>query len=45
MGKLNYFVITLNNPQSVYYAGQMLEGSVTVELNDAMKMRGKTLDY
>lgn len=41
MGKLNMFAIVLNCPQTVYYAGQNVDGYVTVDLNDAMKMRGK----
>ena len=41
MGKLNIFEITLTNFNGVYFAGQNLEGHVTVELNDGMKMRGK----
>ena len=40
MGKLNIFEITLTNFNGVYFAGQNLEGHVTVELNDQMKMRG-----
>ncbi|KAL3865646.1 hypothetical protein ACJMK2_043012 [Sinanodonta woodiana] len=45
MGKLNIFEITLNNPQGVYFAGQSLQGHVTVELNDVMKMRGVRLKF
>ena len=41
MGKLTNFDIFLNNPSRVYYAGQNLDGTVIVDLNDAMKMRGK----
>ena len=41
MGKLNIFEITLTNFNGVYFAGQNLEGHVTVELNDGMKMRGE----
>jgi len=41
MGKLTHFDIFLNNPSRVYYAGQNLDGTVIVDLNDAMKMRGK----
>jgi len=41
MGKLRNFFIHLHNPQQVYFAGQTIDGIVTVELNEAMKMRGK----
>ncbi|XP_071102891.1 arrestin domain-containing protein 3-like [Haliotis cracherodii] len=40
MGKLNVFTITLNNPQGVYSPGQCLQGHLTLELNEDMKMRG-----
>ncbi len=40
MGKLNEFQIHLTNLQGVYFPGQNLEGSVIVEQNDEMKMRG-----
>ncbi|XP_046380703.2 arrestin domain-containing protein 3-like isoform X3 [Haliotis rufescens] len=45
MGKLKIFAITLNNTQGVYYPGQFLEGHVTVELNEGMKMRGIRLQF
>lgn len=45
MGKLNIFEITITNPNGVYFAGQNLEGHVTVELNDGMKMRGVRLKF
>ncbi|XP_046549331.1 arrestin domain-containing protein 3-like [Haliotis rubra] len=45
MGKLKLFSISLNNPQAVYYPGQFLEGHVTVELNEEMKMRGIRLQF
>lgn len=45
MGKLNIFEITLTNFNGVYFAGQNLEGHVTVELNDGMKMRGVRLKF
>ena len=38
MGKLNIFEITL--AKQVYSYGETLQGHVTVELNDGMKMRG-----
>lgn len=41
MGKLNVFEITLSNCESVYYPGQMLQGILTVDLTEAMKMRGR----
>ncbi|XP_067665145.1 arrestin domain-containing protein 3-like [Haliotis asinina] len=40
MGKLNMFVVSFSNLQGVYYAGQTVQGHVTVELTDKMKMRG-----
>ncbi|XP_041373505.1 arrestin domain-containing protein 3-like [Gigantopelta aegis] len=45
MGKLNIFVIVLANPQAVYLAGQVVQGHVTVELNEEMKMRGIRLKF
>ncbi|XP_046557797.1 arrestin domain-containing protein 3-like [Haliotis rubra] len=45
MGKLNVFGISLNNPQGVYFSGQVVEGHVTVELNGEMKMRGIRLQF
>ncbi|XP_045216784.2 arrestin domain-containing protein 3-like isoform X3 [Mercenaria mercenaria] len=45
MGKLNMLAITLNSPTAVYYAGQNVEGFVTVDLNDSMKMRGVKLEF
>ncbi len=41
MGKLNRFSIELAHPRGVCHAGQWLQGYVWVELNEAMKMRGK----
>ena len=41
MGKLNEFSIFLNNPQQVYYSGQQIDGTVVVDLNEAMKLRCK----
>ncbi|XP_053405768.1 arrestin domain-containing protein 17-like [Mercenaria mercenaria] len=40
MTKLRKFEITLNNPQVVYFPGQVIQGQVIVELSDDMKMRG-----
>ncbi|ESP05157.1 hypothetical protein LOTGIDRAFT_227836 [Lottia gigantea] len=45
MGKLNIFEITLSNPQAVYYGGQTIDGYITVELNEEMKMRGIRLHF
>ena len=41
MGKLNIFEITFGNIQGVMHAGELLQGYVTMELNDEMKMRGQ----
>ena len=41
MGKLNIFQITLANPNGVFYSGSMVQGHVTVELLEAMKMKGR----
>ncbi|XP_064605367.1 arrestin domain-containing protein 3-like [Liolophura sinensis] len=43
MGKLNHFLIFLNNPQAVYFCGQVIEGYVSVDLREPMKMRGLRL--
>ncbi|XP_046337202.1 arrestin domain-containing protein 3-like [Haliotis rufescens] len=45
MGKLNIFVVSFSNLQGVYYAGQVVQGHVTVELTDTMKMRGIRLRF
>ncbi|KAL5005445.1 hypothetical protein ScPMuIL_018901 [Solemya velum] len=45
MGKLNIFEITLNDALGVFYAGQILQGHVTVELNEGMKMREIRLKF
>ena len=42
MGKLKAFYIELENPQGVYFAGQIINGKLIVELDAEMKMRGKT---
>ncbi|GFR83465.1 arrestin domain-containing protein 3-like [Elysia marginata] len=44
MGKLSLFAISLDNPAGVYYAGSMIQGHVTVQLNESMKMRGIRLN-
>lgn len=43
MGKLKAFYIELENPQGVYFAGQIINGKLIVELDAEMKMRGKNL--
>lgn len=43
MGKLKAFYIELENPQGVYFEGQLLNGKLIVELDAEMKMRGKNL--
>ncbi|KAK3780535.1 hypothetical protein RRG08_032010 [Elysia crispata] len=45
MGKLNMFTICFANPAGVFYAGTMVEGHVTIELNEPMKMRGVQLNF
>ncbi|XP_052278841.1 arrestin domain-containing protein 3-like isoform X2 [Dreissena polymorpha] len=45
MGKLNEFSIFLNNPQQVYYSGQQIDGTVVVDLNEAMKLRCVSLRF
>ena len=41
MTKLRKLDILLNNPQVVYFPGQVIQGQVIVELSAAMKMRGR----
>ena len=41
MPKLRKLEITLNNPQIVYFPGQVIQGQVIIELAEDMKMRGK----
>lgn len=41
MGKLRAFYIELENPQGVFFAGQIVNGRLVVELDAEMKMRGK----
>ncbi|KAK3775100.1 hypothetical protein RRG08_048310 [Elysia crispata] len=45
MGKLNSFSISFSNQHGVFYAGTVLEGYVTVDLKDAMDMRGIQLKF
>ncbi|BFZ02494.1 hypothetical protein BsWGS_05532 [Bradybaena similaris] len=45
MGKLNIFEISFSNTSGVFYAGNNLEGQVTVELNEPMQLRGITLKF
>ncbi|XP_050401776.1 arrestin domain-containing protein 3 [Patella vulgata] len=40
MGKFKTFEIVLNSPHSVYFAGDILQGHVNIELNEAMKLKG-----
>ena len=44
MGKLNIFTISFANTAAVFYAGTMVQGHVTIELKEPMKMRGR-LEY
>ncbi|XP_045216585.2 arrestin domain-containing protein 17-like isoform X3 [Mercenaria mercenaria] len=39
MTKLRKLEITLNNPQVVYFPGQVIQGQVIIELSDDMNMR------
>ena len=41
MGKLKRFDIVFDNTQGVFFAGQLVSGTVCVELGEAMKMRGE----
>ena len=45
MGKLNIFEISLGSAGGVVYSGQMMQGHVTVELTEAMSMRGIILNF
>ncbi len=40
MGKLQGFVIHLDNPSAVFQAGNTLTGNVVVDLSEPMKIRG-----
>ena len=40
MGKLKAFYIELENPEEVYFSGQVVNGKLFVELGAEMKMRG-----
>ncbi|XP_046581080.1 arrestin domain-containing protein 3-like [Haliotis rubra] len=39
MGKLKQFSITFDNCKGVYYAGEVVRGQITIDLNEPMKMR------
>jgi hypothetical protein len=41
MGKLKRFDILFENPQAVFFTGQVVAGTVVVELTEPMKMRGR----
>lgn len=41
MGKLTEFDVILKDPNAVYITGANVEGYVTLDLSDVMKMRGK----
>ncbi|GFO36973.1 arrestin domain-containing protein 3 [Plakobranchus ocellatus] len=45
MGKLKLFDIALASPGGVFYAGNAVTGHVTVELSEAMEMRGIKLSF
>ncbi|CAL1533646.1 unnamed protein product [Lymnaea stagnalis] len=45
MGKLNIFEISFNNGSGVFYSGNIIQGYVTVELTEPMKMRGIKLNF
>ncbi|BFZ02490.1 hypothetical protein BsWGS_05529 [Bradybaena similaris] len=45
MGKLNMFAISFSNTSGVFYAGTILQGQVTLDLNEPMKMRGVSLRF
>lgn len=43
MGKLKSFYVELENPNGVYYAGQVMNGRLVVELIEEMHMKGKMI--
>ncbi|XP_056022796.1 arrestin domain-containing protein 17-like isoform X2 [Ostrea edulis] len=45
MGKLRAFYIELENPQGVFFAGQIVNGRLVVELDAEMKMREIRLTF
>ncbi|KAH9523032.1 Arrestin domain-containing protein 3 [Bulinus truncatus] len=45
MGRMNIFEICFKNITGVYYSGQVVEGFITVELNQPMKMRGIRMNF
>ncbi len=40
MVKLKAFAVLFSNDQGVYYAGQVVEGQILIDLTEPMKMRG-----
>lgn len=40
MGKLRAFIIELDNPQGVFFAGNFVSGRLHIELDAEMNMRG-----
>ncbi|XP_071103882.1 arrestin domain-containing protein 3-like [Haliotis cracherodii] len=45
MSKLIKFEVVFSPTQAIYYPGQTIQGHLTVELNDTMKMRGIRLRF
>ncbi|KAH9523028.1 Arrestin domain-containing protein 3 [Bulinus truncatus] len=45
MGKLKQFSISYSNGSGIYYAGNVVQGFVTVDLGEPMKMRGIRLKF
>ncbi|XP_076439019.1 arrestin domain-containing protein 3-like [Babylonia areolata] len=45
MGRPKVFQINLNSPNGVYYGGQTLSGTVTMELEEALTMRALRLEF
>ncbi|XP_046545836.1 arrestin domain-containing protein 3-like [Haliotis rubra] len=45
MGKLSVFKIALSNVHGVYFAGQMLQGHVILELNEPVKLKGIRITF
>ena len=41
MGKLNHFYVEFANNQTVYWAGQMVQGTLVISLNDGMDFESK----